>query len=56
VTFIADPYGNSYGYSTANAADIEANPAVAPTHGYNPDYDLWSTSGTTAQGAWVKNW
>ena len=39
VTAISDPFGNSYGYSTANQAD--------PTKGYNPTFDLWSTSGLT---------
>ena len=38
--FIRDPFGNSYGYSTANQAD--------PANGYNPTFDLWSTAGLTA--------
>ena len=41
VTAIADPFGNSYGYSTANQAD-----PVTPK-GYNPTFDLWSTAGLT---------
>src|SRR6266516_7308806 len=41
VTAIKDPVGNSYGYSTAQAA----NPGGAA--GYNPTFDLWSTSGLT---------
>jgi type II secretory pathway pseudopilin PulG len=55
VTAIADPFGNSYGYSTANQAD--------PTKGYNPTFDLWSTCSlttsppsTAAQNQWIKNW
>src|SRR5438132_11233190 len=57
VTAIADPFGNSYGYSTANQAD--------PTKGYNPTFDLWSTAGLTAPPGgtpdtitpqWMKNW
>jgi hypothetical protein len=58
VTAIADPFGNSYGYSTANQTD--------PTKGYNPTFDLWSTSGLTTDPPgtppdtitpqWVKNW
>jgi len=53
VAFIRDPFGNSYGYSTANQAD--------PTtpKGYNPTFDLWSTAGgTTASdvAGWIKNW
>jgi type II secretory pathway pseudopilin PulG len=53
VTAIVDPFGNSYGYSTKKAA----NPTG--TGGYNPTYDLWSTSGMTAgtdQAQWIKNW
>ena len=53
VTAISDPFGNSYGYSTANQAD-----PVTPK-GYNPTFDLWSTAGgTTASDApkWIKNW
>jgi len=49
---IRDPFGNSYGYSTANQAD--------PTtpKGYNPTFDLWSTAGDTTgnQLQWIKNW
>ena len=38
VTAIRDPFGNSYGYSTAKAR--------TPNHrGYNPTFDLWSTAG-----------
>jgi type II secretory pathway pseudopilin PulG len=56
VTAIADPFGNSYGYSTANQAD--------PTQGYNPTFDLWSTAGLTTNPPnpdtitpqWIKNW
>ena len=54
VTFIKDPFGNSYGYSTAFEADS--------TKGYNPTFDLWSTAGaadtssTPSSTAWIKNW
>ena len=58
VTAIRDPFGNSYGYSTANQADS--------TKGYNPTFDLWSTCGETGTQAgetfqqyqlrWIKNW
>jgi general secretion pathway protein G len=57
VTAIADPFGNSYGYSTANQTD--------PVNtGYNPTFDLWSTAGLTTAGQptqadqnqWIKNW
>ena len=54
VSAITDPFGNSYGYSTAKAA----NPSG--TVGYNPTYDLWSTAGVTTgapnQAQWIKNW
>ena len=55
VQFIRDPFGNSYGYSTANQFD--------PAKGYNPTFDLWSTVGltttpptTTVTAQWIKNW
>ncbi len=58
VDFIRDPFGNSYGYSTANQAD------PATPKGYNPTFDLWSTAGLTASPVspdtitpqWIKNW
>jgi type II secretory pathway pseudopilin PulG len=63
VTAIKDPFGYSYGYSTANQAD-----PVTPK-GYNPTFDLWSTAGLTANPGspdpnnpdpitpqWIKNW
>ena len=40
VAFIKDPFGNSYGYSTAGTGwNIRS--------GYNPTFDLWSTAGST---------
>jgi len=51
VAYVKDPFGNSYGYSTANAAD--------PIKGYNPTFDLWSTGGLVTgsdQTQWIKNW
>ncbi len=57
VTAIIDPFGLSYGYSTAYQAEMEAiqasqtpgtpvpSPAPTPQDGYNPTYDLWSTAG-----------
>jgi prepilin-type N-terminal cleavage/methylation domain-containing protein len=60
ITAICDPFGNSYGYSTANQAD-----PVTPK-GFNPTFDLWSTAGiapsptptppATQQDLWIKNW
>ena len=59
-TFIRDPFGFSYGYSTIKAA------TPAGTNGYNPTFDLWTTCGETAkkgaetfssyQSRWIKNW
>src|SRR6266705_3170163 len=50
VTYIRDPFGNSYGYSTAYQADS--------SKGYNPTFDLWSTANSTDANAnqWIKNW
>jgi type II secretory pathway pseudopilin PulG len=56
ITAIVDPFGYSYGYSTAQAA----NPGGSA--GYNPTFDLWSTSGltdpptATITQQWIKNW
>jgi prepilin-type N-terminal cleavage/methylation domain-containing protein len=65
VVFIRDPFGNSYGYSTAG--NLQANPTPASTPvGYNPTFDLWSTASYTPQTSptptptpqdfWIKNW
>jgi type II secretory pathway pseudopilin PulG len=64
VTAIRDPFGNSYGYSTAG--NPQANPTPAGTPGFNPTFDLWSTAGAapsptpappaTQQDLWIKNW
>jgi type II secretory pathway pseudopilin PulG len=58
VKFLRDPFGNSYGYSTAYQKD--------PATGYNPTFDLWSTADPTPtpsvaptptpQDHWIKNW
>ena len=53
VQYIQDPFGNSYGYSTIQAAT--GNTAT----GYNPTFDLWSTNGLTSgtdSTQWIKNW
>jgi type II secretory pathway pseudopilin PulG len=61
VTAIADPFGNSYGYSTAQAKYNE-DPSTNPNHGFNPSFDLWSTAGTSTssdaayEAKWIKNW
>jgi type II secretory pathway pseudopilin PulG len=55
VTAIKDPFGNSYGYSTANQNNSST--------GYNPTFDCWSTASltnspptATDQNQWIKNW
>jgi type II secretory pathway pseudopilin PulG len=48
VAYIRDPFGNSYGYSTAQQ--------TTPTKGYNPTFDLWSTANSTDPAQWIKNW
>ena len=51
ITAIVDPFGNSYGYSTAYQSNAST--------GYNPTFDLWSTAGVTSgtnQTEWIKNW
>lgn len=53
VTFVRDPFGNPYGYSTANAANLNG------TLGYNPTFDLWSIGDGKVgadQSKWIKNW
>jgi len=55
VQYIRDPFRNSYGYSTIQAATQDT------TKGYNPTFDLWSTAGTTSgsttdRNQWIKNW
>ena len=59
VQYIQDPFGNSYGYSTAGLANEQqyreklasastaASAVRQPNQGYNPTFDLWSTGGTT---------
>jgi type II secretory pathway pseudopilin PulG len=53
VTAVRDPFGNSYGYSTAKSANPDG------TVGYNPTFDLWSIAdgkAGTDQAKWIKNW
>jgi type II secretory pathway pseudopilin PulG len=54
VTHLRDPFGNSYGYSTARNPD--ANPQAASAAGYNPTFDLWSTADSADPAQWIKNW
>ena len=69
-TYVVDPFGLAYGYSTANAyaQDTSGNLSTA---GYNPTFDLWSSggygtggktaypngaTGTACATYWSKNW
>jgi type II secretion system protein G len=49
-TFIRDPFGNSYGYSTLKAV------TPASIDGYNPTFDFWSTANSSNPNKWIKNW
>ena len=72
---ISDPWGSSYGYSTANqdyqdevngTGKYTTPNSGAKVRGYNPTFDLWSTSGKTTAPTpgtstdmtlqWIKNW
>ena len=52
VLYLSDPFGNCYGYSTANGSAVTSGatgvtgytpPTTNP--GFNPTYDLWCTGG-----------
>ena len=61
VKFIKDPFGNSYGYSTAGAAIEEQyrqdllrdpstkRPSGGDLKGFNPTFDLWCTGGVISR-------
>ena len=64
VDFLRDPFGNSYGYSTAYQAWVDGG-SLGTQQGYNPTFDLWSTASyqlptaaptPTPQDFWIKNW
>jgi prepilin-type N-terminal cleavage/methylation domain-containing protein len=61
IKFIVDPFGNSYGYSTAGARadeeyrdEVQKNPNTPRQgeyqRGFSPGYDLWSTAGLSSKG------
>lgn len=58
VTAIIDPWGDSYGYSTIYAADLQKETPSTTPPGYNPTFDLWSVANSKDgnQEKWVKNW
>jgi len=54
VSYVKDPFGNCYGYATAEALNeqiytqnLQASPSAArlPAQGFNSTFDLWSTGG-----------
>lgn len=61
IKYIKDPFGNSYGYSTAGAAveekyrdDLQKDPSTArpsgtSLKGFNPTFDMWSTGGVISK-------
>ena len=61
IRFIQDPFGNSYGYSTAGAEveekyreKLQSNPGEKrpsgeEVKGYSPNFDLWSTGGVISK-------
>ena len=58
IRYIQDPFGNSYGYSTAGAKveenyreDVQKNPKASrqKIEGFNPTFDLWSTGGSSGK-------
>jgi prepilin-type N-terminal cleavage/methylation domain-containing protein len=70
VSYVVDPFGYSYGYSTAAlkaeqdyrvVLETTPNAARPVSKGYNPTFDIWSTGGTTTgtdsdRAKWLKNW
>ncbi len=69
VRFIQDPWGNSYGYSTARlkqdedlqvARNTGAAPmtpgAAAASKGYNSTFDIWSTGGSGGGASSTGKW
>jgi general secretion pathway protein G len=50
ISFVRDPFGSPYGYSTAKAA------SPSGSVGYNPTFDLWSTADSEDPAQWIKNW
>lgn len=57
VSAINDPWGYSYGYSTAYQAALDGG-NNSPSVGYGPGYDLWSVAGKSgsARAQWIKTW
>lgn len=70
ISYVVDPFGYSYGYSTAGLkADqdyrvklvTDSNASRPAAAGYNTTFDLWSTGGSSTSSTndlakWIKNW
>lgn len=70
ISYIVDPFGYSYGYSTAGlkaeqdyrvALEGDSRANRGASKGYNPTFDFWSTGGATGntdadRAKWIKNW
>jgi prepilin-type N-terminal cleavage/methylation domain-containing protein len=61
-SYVKDPWGNSYGYSTGSPASPATANDPAPFNGAG-FFDLWSTGNTTADkgttyatNVWISNW
>jgi type II secretory pathway pseudopilin PulG len=50
VLYLADPFTNVYGYSTAYATQLAAagGTVITTGSGYNPTFDLWCTGGQSS--------
>jgi general secretion pathway protein G len=54
VTYLSDPFGNCYGYSTANSTSVSTGSSsvsgypsqTATLPGFNPTFDIWCTGGS----------
>jgi prepilin-type N-terminal cleavage/methylation domain-containing protein len=68
-TYVQDPFGNPYGYSTGGPLTQQANANgqtevvnVPPPNNGSGNFDLWSTGGQTPEtnpnwtAAWIQNW
>ncbi len=57
-TYVIDPFGYAYGYST-RANHLATSGSNPDPRSYNPTFDLWSTGGqttTAGTGKWITNW
>ncbi|RFC41953.1 MAG: pseudopilin PulG [Verrucomicrobia bacterium] len=56
VSFMQDPWGKAFGYSTKRSKAIQAG-ADDPLAGHNVTFDVWSTANMDdKEKAWISNW